>query len=83
MTNVLIEGGGRLLGSLFDRQLIDELHVFVAAKIIGGEEARTPVAGVGLAEIPQAASLEGPEIQIVDGDTYVRGRIGRGETRQG
>ena len=82
MTNVLVEGGGRLLGSLFDRQLIDEVHVFVASKIIGGEEARTPVAGLGLAEIPQG-TLRAPEIQVIEGDTYIHGRIGRGETRQG
>ncbi|HID21256.1 MAG TPA: bifunctional diaminohydroxyphosphoribosylaminopyrimidine deaminase/5-amino-6-(5-phosphoribosylamino)uracil reductase RibD, partial [Planctomycetaceae bacterium] len=28
MTNVMIEGGARLLGSFFDQQLIDEIHVF-------------------------------------------------------
>lgn len=83
MTNVLVEGGGRLLGSLFDQQLIDELHVFVAPKIAGGEAARTPVAGIGLAEIPQDASLERSEIQVIEGDTYIHGRIGRGEPRHG
>ena len=83
MTNVLVEGGGRVLGSLFDQQLIDEVHVFVAPKIVGGKAARTPVGGLGLAEIPQTVSLDRHQIQIIDGDTYIRGRIGRGETRHG
>lgn len=77
MTNVLVEGGGRVLGSLFDQQLIDEVHVFVAPKLVGGEAARTPVAGVGLAEISQAPQLDGPEVQLIEGNVYIRGRVAR------
>ncbi len=32
MTNVLVEGGGTLLGALFDARLVDEIHVFVAPR---------------------------------------------------
>ena len=42
MTNVLAEGGGRLLGSLLDARLIDEVHVFIAPKLVGGGEAPVP-----------------------------------------
>ena len=37
MTNVLVEGGSRLVGSLFDAGVIDEVHVFIAPKLAGGE----------------------------------------------
>ena len=36
MTHLLVEGGATLLGSLFDEGLVDECHVFVAPKIVGG-----------------------------------------------
>ena len=36
MTNVLVEGGAGLLGSLFDAGFVDEVHAFVAPKIVGG-----------------------------------------------
>ena len=39
MTNVLVEGGSQLLGSLFDAGEIDEVHVFIAPKLIGGPAA--------------------------------------------
>ena len=42
MTNILIEGGGSLLGSCFDARLIDEVHIFIAPKIVGGKAAITP-----------------------------------------
>ena len=51
MTNVLVEGGGRLLGSLFDARLIDEAHVFIAPKLAGGAEAPGPIAGRGVSAI--------------------------------
>jgi len=44
LTNVLVEGGGRLLGSLLDARQIDEVHVFIAAKLVGGSSAPGPVA---------------------------------------
>ena len=39
MTNVLVEGGGRVLGSLLDARQIDEVHVFIAPKLVGGDAA--------------------------------------------
>lgn len=77
MTNVLVEGGSQLLGSLFDAELIDECHAFIAPKIVGGEPALSPIAGLGQEQIPQGASLDGLRIQIVQGDVYVSGRVRR------
>lgn len=75
MTNLLIEGGGGLLGSCFDAQLIDEIHVFVAPKIVGGGAAITPIAGMGLEQIPDFANVTESELQQLDSDLYIRGRI--------
>ncbi|MDP7525217.1 MAG: bifunctional diaminohydroxyphosphoribosylaminopyrimidine deaminase/5-amino-6-(5-phosphoribosylamino)uracil reductase RibD, partial [Dehalococcoidales bacterium] len=44
VTSVLVEGGGILLGSLFDYGLVDKVIAFVSPVIIGGEESKTPVA---------------------------------------
>jgi diaminohydroxyphosphoribosylaminopyrimidine deaminase/5-amino-6-(5-phosphoribosylamino)uracil reductase len=77
MTNVLVEGGGRLLGSLLDERLIDEVHVFLAAKLVGGAEAPSAIAGQGIAQMSQAVSLDQPQVQLLDGDVYVSGRVSR------
>ncbi len=76
MTNVLVEGGGRLLGSLFDAGQIDEVHAFIAPKIVGGADAPSAVAGIGLAEMSRAATLLEPAIRQVGTDVYVWGRVG-------
>ncbi len=75
LTNVLVEGGGRLLGSLLDARRIDEVHVFIAPKLVGGAAARTPIAGQGVEEIGQALTLDSPEIEHVGSDVYVHGRL--------
>jgi diaminohydroxyphosphoribosylaminopyrimidine deaminase / 5-amino-6-(5-phosphoribosylamino)uracil reductase len=51
-TNVLVEGGGQLLGSLFDLRQIDQCEVFIAPKLIGGNGAISPIAGLGVSHVP-------------------------------
>ncbi|WP_417390282.1 bifunctional diaminohydroxyphosphoribosylaminopyrimidine deaminase/5-amino-6-(5-phosphoribosylamino)uracil reductase RibD [Gimesia sp.] len=75
MTNILVEGGGSLLGSCFDQRLIDEVHIFIAPKIIGGAEAVTPLAGKGLEMIPERHNIREYLVQQLDSDIYVNGQL--------
>jgi diaminohydroxyphosphoribosylaminopyrimidine deaminase/5-amino-6-(5-phosphoribosylamino)uracil reductase len=75
MTNVLVEGGGELLGSLFDAGAIDEVHVFIAPKIIGGQSAKSPIGGAGVDQIASALNLADLEKRHVGDDIYLHGRI--------
>ncbi|MEM6978309.1 MAG: bifunctional diaminohydroxyphosphoribosylaminopyrimidine deaminase/5-amino-6-(5-phosphoribosylamino)uracil reductase RibD [Planctomycetota bacterium] len=52
MTNVMVEGGGVLLGSFASAGQIDEIHAFIGAKLIGGARAAGPVAGEGVSAVP-------------------------------
>ncbi|MFN7803083.1 MAG: bifunctional diaminohydroxyphosphoribosylaminopyrimidine deaminase/5-amino-6-(5-phosphoribosylamino)uracil reductase RibD [Planctomycetaceae bacterium] len=78
MTNVLVEGGGGLLGALHDQRLIDEVHVFVAPRLLGGAAALSPVLGWGVDHPSVGLSLPQPVVEVLDGDVYVSGRV-RGE----
>jgi len=51
MTNVLVEGGGRTLGSFMDSGLADEAVVFVSRRLIGGRQAPSALSGLGPARI--------------------------------
>lgn len=77
MTNVLVEGGSQLLGTLFDQQLVDEVHVFIAPKIVGGAGATTAVAGHGIGNIGEALTWDLPVMETLDGDVYLTGRVRR------
>jgi diaminohydroxyphosphoribosylaminopyrimidine deaminase/5-amino-6-(5-phosphoribosylamino)uracil reductase len=59
-TNVLVEGGRDVLGSLFDAHLVDRCLVFVAPLVIGGAAAVTAVGGQGAESVREAVPLLGP-----------------------
>ena len=74
-TNLLVEGGTRLLGSFFDAAAIDEVHAFVAPKLIGGASSPSPLGGFGLAEMFSATIVRAPVIEVYRGDVYIHGRV--------
>jgi len=77
ITSVLVEGGGILLGSLFDRGLVDKVIAFIAPIIIGGEEARTAVAGKGVDKVMDAFKLERVSVERFGEDLMLSGYIQR------
>ena len=77
LTNVLIEGGPTVLGSLADAQAIDEVWAFIAPTIIGGAVAPSPIAGAGIASLATAASIEIEHVEHPGGDLFVRGVVHR------
>ena len=44
IASVVVEGGGALLGGLFDRGLVDKVCAFIAPVVVGGAAAPSPVA---------------------------------------
>lgn len=73
-TNLLVEGGSQVLGEFFDRGLIDEAHVFIAPKLIGGAGAASPLAGQGVVSPDLAWRFRDSHVEPVDGDIYFHGR---------
>ena len=63
------------MGGLFDLGEIDEVHAFMATKLIGGAAAPSPIGGEGVAEITQALAIDPPHIELIEGDLYIRGRV--------
>jgi diaminohydroxyphosphoribosylaminopyrimidine deaminase/5-amino-6-(5-phosphoribosylamino)uracil reductase len=75
MTNVLVEGGSQVLGTLLDAGQIDEVHVFLAPKLLGGHMAPTPTEGIGLPSPDKALQLADSRWEQLDGDIYIRGTV--------
>lgn len=77
MTNVLVEGGGEVLGTFLDRQAIDEVHAFVSPKLLGGEAAPSPIGGSGIADMAQALQLQRVQIKQLGDDIHIHGFVNR------
>ena len=76
-TNVLFEGGACVFGTLLDERAIDEVHAFIAPKLVGGAEAPSPAAGLGIASMADALILPTPAIRTLGHDVYLSGRVPR------
>ncbi|MCZ6891310.1 MAG: bifunctional diaminohydroxyphosphoribosylaminopyrimidine deaminase/5-amino-6-(5-phosphoribosylamino)uracil reductase RibD [Chloroflexi bacterium] len=70
-TAVLVEGGGRLLGSVLGQGLADKVVVFLAPVIIGGAEAVPAVGGVGIGTVGEALRLADVSVEQVGEDLMV------------
>jgi diaminohydroxyphosphoribosylaminopyrimidine deaminase / 5-amino-6-(5-phosphoribosylamino)uracil reductase len=74
-TNLLVEGGGQILGSLLELGQIDQCEVYVAPRIIGGASAVSPIGGKGLGLISESPHLKNCSVELCDGDTHISCRL--------
>jgi diaminohydroxyphosphoribosylaminopyrimidine deaminase / 5-amino-6-(5-phosphoribosylamino)uracil reductase len=70
-TNLLVEGGSAVLGGFLDVEAIDEAHVFVAPRLAGGADARTPIGGRGVEKIADALTFPEWCVETIDGDVLL------------
>ena len=73
--SILLEGGGTLNDSALRAGIVQEVQAFIAPKIFGGVESRTPVEGLGV-EIPsEAVKLQCQDICRIDEDIKITYRV--------
>jgi len=75
ITSVLVEGGGILLGSLFDCKLVDKVVAFITPIIIGGKEAKTAVGGKGVDKVVDSLKLRRVSLEKLGEDLMVSGYV--------
>ncbi|MBR6439499.1 MAG: bifunctional diaminohydroxyphosphoribosylaminopyrimidine deaminase/5-amino-6-(5-phosphoribosylamino)uracil reductase RibD [Bacteroidales bacterium] len=73
--SILLEGGGTLNAAFLEAGCVDEVWAFIAPKIIGGEVAKTPVSGKGIDKMNKAIQLQNVDIQNINGDVLIKGKI--------
>ena len=73
--SLLLEGGGTLNAAFLEAGCVDEVWAFIAPKIIGGEGAKTPVSGKGIDKMSDAIQLQNIDIQNINGDILIKGKI--------
>lgn len=72
--SVYVEGGGTLHATLLSCDLVDEVHVYMAPKLFGGEQAKTPIGGEGVISPEQAYQLELIKYNVLGEDLLIQYR---------
>ena len=74
MSNVIVEGGGTLLGSFLDAGLVDEVHIYIAPRLLGGQAAPGPWNGRGVGRVADSLRIARPDIMKLGDGWLLRGR---------
>ena len=71
MGRILVEGGGRLHGSLIDDDLVDEFALYLAPTLFGG--GKDAVAGRTIASLSERRDFAFDEVKMLGPDLFVGG----------
>lgn len=78
IASVLVEGGPRVHTAFLEAGLVDEVHLFLSPRLIGGEGARSFFEGRGFARLSGTPTLSDLSVRRVGPDILITGRISRG-----
>lgn len=73
ISSILVEGGGRLNGALLEQKLVDEIVMFIAPKLIGGEASSGSFVFSGYEKMREAVRLTEMEIEQLGDNVCIRG----------
>ena len=73
--SILLEGGGSLNYTFLAEGLADELYAFIAPKIVGGMNAKTPVEGLGVEKMADAITLELKNVLNIGDDVLLKLKV--------
>ena len=75
--SILLEGGGSLNWSALECGIVQKVQTYIAPKLFGGEEAKTPVEGKGFPDPASAVLLKNSEIIRLGDDFLIESEVKR------
>lgn len=73
--SILLEGGGTLNWSALEAGIVNKVQCYIAPKIFGGSQAKSPVAGTGVEFPAQAVKLTDQKITVIGEDILVESEV--------
>ena len=73
--SVLLEGGATLNAAALQAQIVQELHVYIGTKILGGKTSPSPVGGTGVKKPAQAYRLRNMKYNKLGGNILLKAKI--------
>ena len=75
--SVLLEGGGTLAWSALESGIVNKVQAYIAPKLFGGAESKTPVEGRGFPAPAEAPMLENVTYMQLGRDLLIEGYLPR------
>lgn len=73
--SILLEGGSTLNFSALQSGIVNRIQAYISPKLFGGDQAKTPVGGVGIQKVNACYSLKKQTITKFDEDILIEGEV--------
>ena len=73
--SLLLEGGSCLNAAFLQAGCVDEVYAFIAPKIIGGTQSKSPIGGQGIELMKDAITFDKVEIEQIENDILIKCKI--------
>lgn len=77
--SILLEGGGTLNFSALEEGIVDKVKIYIAPKIIGGKDSKTPIEGKGIDNLKDAFKITNLSVSTIGEDILVEGYVEKGD----
>ena len=72
---ILVEGGAHVVGSFLKNGLVDQMHIYIAPKIMGDPAALSSVVGFRVGNIKRLVQLKNLKIKRINKDIFIQGDV--------
>lgn len=73
--SILIEAGEQLSAALLEAKLVNKIRAYIAPKIIGGANAKSPIGGYGASSMSEVINLKSMKVTHIENDFVVEGYV--------
>lgn len=73
--SLILEGGAAMNWSALNAGIVNKVQAYISPKLFGGENAKTPISGIGVDFPDQAYRLDSPKTTFIDGDILIEGEV--------
>lgn len=75
--SILLEGGANLNWSCLENGIVNKVQTYIAPKLFGGVDAKTPIGGTGITHPSDSYQLVNQKIQIIGDDILIESEVER------
>jgi diaminohydroxyphosphoribosylaminopyrimidine deaminase/5-amino-6-(5-phosphoribosylamino)uracil reductase len=73
--SLFLEGGGEIIASAFKAKIVHEVHIALAPKLIGGQDAKGFMGDIGVESLSSAIQLEFVEVERLGPDILLKAKV--------
>lgn len=73
--SILLEGGGTLNWSALKSGIVQKVQAYIAPKLFGGQDAKTPIGGEGFSDLADCITLTNSTIKQIGEDFFIESEV--------